>query len=128
MSDPRSGAHADSMDALLEEAARAEADAQGATPGDALAGVNPDTVDARTVIGGIQLVERKLQKALGGHGFEVVDPTGAPFDPARHEAVSTAPAASAEEDGVVAVCFQVGYVINGVVLRPARVVVKQWAS
>ena len=26
------------------------------------------------------------------------------------------------------ICFQVGYVINGVVLRPARVVVKQWAS
>lgn len=92
------------------------------------AGVSPDTVDARTVINGIQLVERKLQKALGGHGFEVVDPTGAPFDPARHEAVSTTPAASAEEDGLVAVCFQAGYVINGVVLRPARVIVKQWAS
>jgi molecular chaperone GrpE len=90
--------------------------------------VNPDAVDARTVVDGIQLVERKLQKALSGHGFEVVDPTGAPFDPARHEAVSTAPAASAEEDGVVAVCFQAGYVINGVVLRPARVIVKQWAS
>jgi molecular chaperone GrpE len=29
---------------------------------------------------------------------------------------------------VVAVCFQAGYVINGVVLRPARVIVKQWAS
>jgi molecular chaperone GrpE len=27
---------------------------------------------------------------------------------------------------VVAVCFQVGYVINGHVLRPARVVVSQW--
>ena len=31
-----------------------------------------------------------------------------------------------DEDGVVAICFQVGYVINGHVLRPARVVVKQW--
>ena len=42
--------------------------------------------------------------------------------------MSTAPAAQPEEDGTVAVCFQVGYVINGVVLRPARVVVKQWTG
>jgi molecular chaperone GrpE len=78
------------------------------------------------VIEGMQLVEKKLFKSLAGHGFEVIDPTGHPFDPARHEAVSTAPAAQPEADGVVAVCFQVGYVINGHVLRPARVVVSQW--
>jgi molecular chaperone GrpE len=47
---------------------------------------------------------------------------------ARDEAVSTAPAVQPDEDGVVAVCFQVGYVINGHVLRPARVVVKQWTG
>jgi molecular chaperone GrpE len=90
--------------------------------------VDPATVDAKTVIEGMQLVDRKLQKSLGGHGFEVVDPTGHPFDPNLHEAVSTAPAAQQEEDGTVAVCFQAGYVINGHVLRPARVIVKQWAG
>jgi len=88
--------------------------------------VDPTTVDSKTVVDGIQLVEKKLHKSLAGHGFEVIDATGKAFDPALHEAVSTAPAASAEEDGVVAVCFQAGYVINGHVLRPARVVVKQW--
>jgi len=90
------------------------------------ANVDPSTVDAKTVVDGVQLVEKKLFKSLAGHGFETVDATGHPFDPTRHEAVSTAPAASAEEDGIVAVTFQVGYVINGHVLRPARVVVKQW--
>ncbi len=90
------------------------------------AAVDPGTVDSKAVIDGMQLVEKKLFKSLAGHGFEIVDPTGHPFDPAMHEAVSTAPAAQAEEDGTVAVCFQVGYVINGHVLRPARVVVKQW--
>jgi len=90
--------------------------------------VDPSTVDAKTVIEGMQLVERKLFKSLAGHGFETIDATGHPFDPARHEAVSTTPAFSAEEDGVVAVTFQVGYVINGHVLRPARVVVKQWTG
>ncbi|MBA3917392.1 MAG: nucleotide exchange factor GrpE [Gemmatimonas sp.] len=88
--------------------------------------VDPSTLDSKTVVDGIQLVEKKLHKSLAGHGFEVIDATGKAFDPALHEAVSTAPAASAEEDGVVAVCFQSGYVINGHVLRPARVVVKQW--
>lgn len=88
--------------------------------------VDPSTLDSKTVLDGIQLVEKKLHKSLAGHGFEVIDATGKAFDPALHEAVSTAPAASAEEDGVVAVCFQSGYVINGHVLRPARVVVKQW--
>lgn len=90
------------------------------------AAVDPSTVDAKAVIDGMQLVEKKLVKSLSGHGFEIIDPTGHAFDPAMHEAVSTAPAAQAEEDGMVAVCFQVGYVINGHVLRPARVVVKQW--
>lgn len=92
------------------------------------AAVDPATIDAKGVIDGMQLVEKKLFKSLAGHGFDVIDPTGHPFDPARHEAVSTAPAAQPEEDGVVAVCFQVGYVINGHVLRPARVVVKQWTG
>lgn len=90
--------------------------------------VDPNTVDAKTVVDGVLMVEKKLFKTLAGHGFETVDPTGRPFDPSQHEAVSTAPAASQEEDGLVAATFQVGYVINGVVLRPARVVVKQWSG
>jgi len=92
------------------------------------ANVDPSTMDSKMVIDGIALVEKKIFKSLAGHGFEVLDPTGHPFNPGLHEAVSTAPAASAEEDGVVAVCFQAGYVINGHVLRPARVVVKQWTG
>ncbi|MBL0937967.1 MAG: nucleotide exchange factor GrpE [Gemmatimonadaceae bacterium] len=92
------------------------------------ANVDPATVDSKSVVDGVQLVEKKLYKSLAGHGFEVIDATGHVFDPALHEAVSTAPAASPEEDGVVAVCFQQGYVINGHVLRPARVVVKQWSG
>lgn len=90
--------------------------------------VDPATVDAKTVVDGVALVEKKLFKSLAGHGFEVVDPTGHAFDPNLHEAVSTAPAAQPEEDGQVAICFQAGYVINGHVLRPARVIVKQWTG
>ncbi len=90
--------------------------------------VDPTTVDAQTVVDGVLMVEKKLFKSLAGHGFETIDATGHPFDPSRHEAVSTMPALTADEDGLVAVTFQVGYVINGHVLRPARVVVKQWTG
>ena len=88
--------------------------------------VDPASVDAKTVVDGVLMVEKKLFKSLAGHGFETIDPTGHAFDPTQHEAVVTTPAATAEEDGVVATTFQVGYIINGHVLRPARVVVKQW--
>ena len=71
-------------------------------------------------------VERKLQKVLAGVGVEVIDPVNAAFDPSLHEAVSTEPAQSAEEDHTVSRVFQVGYRHNGQLLRPARVVVRQW--
>ena len=88
--------------------------------------VDPATTDVQTLVDGVAMVEKKLAKTLAGHGLEIVDPVGHPFDPALHEAVMTEPAASAEEDHLVARTFQVGYVFNGQLLRPARVVVKQW--
>ena len=72
------------------------------------------------------MVERKLHKVLAAVGVEVIDPANTPFDPSVHEAVSTEPAESPEEDDVVSRVFQVGYRHNGQLLRPARVVVKQW--
>lgn len=91
-----------------------------------VAHMTPDGADAKSVLDGIEMVEKKLLKSLAGHGLEVVNPVNAPFDPALHEAISTAPAENADEDHVVAMVYQVGYVLNGTLLRPARVVVKQW--
>jgi molecular chaperone GrpE len=88
--------------------------------------VDSTTVDSRTVVDGVAMVEKKLFKSLAGHGLEVVNPVDHPFDPAVHEAITTTPATSAEEDHLVAQVFQPGYVFRGQLLRPARVVVKQW--
>lgn len=88
--------------------------------------VDPATTDARTVVDGVAMVEKKLLKSLAGHGLEVVDPKGLPFDPALHEAITTTPAPTEAEDHLVAQVYQVGYVFNGTLLRPARVVVMQW--
>jgi molecular chaperone GrpE len=84
------------------------------------------TVDAATVVHGAELVERKLRKVLATAGLEVIDPVDQAFDPALHEAIATEPALSPEDDNVVARVYQPGYVFAGQLLRPARVVVKQW--
>jgi len=88
--------------------------------------VDPSTVDASTIVQGVDMVERKMLKSLAGHGLEVVDPLDHPFDPKVHEAVGTEPALSPEDDHMVGKVYQRGYVFNGQLLRPARVVVKQW--
>jgi molecular chaperone GrpE len=88
--------------------------------------IDPATTDPMTLHKGIELVEQKMMKALGAAGLEVLDPLDQTFDPTLHEAVATEPALSPEDDHTVAKVFQSGYRFNGQLLRPARVVVKQW--
>jgi molecular chaperone GrpE len=88
--------------------------------------VDPASVDPTTIVQGADMVERKLRKVLASAGVEVIDPVDAPFDPAVHEAVSTEPAQSADQDHMISRVFQVGYKHAGQLIRPARVVVKQW--
>jgi molecular chaperone GrpE len=89
--------------------------------------VDPASTDARSVIEGVDLVSKKLLKALTAVGLEIIDPVNQTFDPAFHEAVATEPALSPEDDHVVSQVFQPGYRFAGQLLRPARVVVRQWS-
>ena len=88
--------------------------------------IDPATTDATTVVQGVDMVEKKLMKALGAAGLEIVNPVGETFDPALHEAVATEPTSAREDDHVVSRVYQPGYVFKSQLLRPARVVVKQW--
>lgn len=88
--------------------------------------IDPATTDAGTVVQGVDMVEKKLLKALGNAGLEVINPVGETFDPALHEAVATEPTSAREDDHVVSRVYQPGYVFKSQLLRPARVVVKQW--
>lgn len=90
------------------------------------ADLDPAVTDSHTVIQGVNMVEKKVLKALGTQGLEMVDPVGQAFNPALHEAMGTEPAESEEQDDVVARVYQPGFVFRGQLLRPARVVVKQW--
>jgi molecular chaperone GrpE len=88
--------------------------------------IDPATTDAGTIVQGVDMVEKKLLKALGGAGLEIINPLGETFDPALHEAVATEPTSAREDDHVVSRVYQPGYVFRSQLLRPARVVVKQW--
>jgi molecular chaperone GrpE len=114
-----------------EERARAQADlvkqlVDGLDDLGRVAHVDPRTIDAAAAVHGADIAERKLLKALQGAGLEILNPTDQAFDPALHEAVGTEAALSPEDDHVVARVYQPGYVFNGQLIRPARVVVKQW--
>lgn len=90
--------------------------------------VDPATTDSATVVQGVEMVEKKLAKILATAGLEIINPVDQSFDPALHEAVATEPAVAKEDDHVVARVYQLGYLFKGQLLRPARVVVKQWNS
>lgn len=70
---------------------------------------------------GLSAVDRKLWKQLEDAGVERIDPVGAAFDPALHEAVSTVPAPDRSREHTVSATFQPGYRFKGTLVRPARV-------
>lgn len=88
--------------------------------------VDTSSTDAATVVQGVEMVSKKLHKALAAAGLKAVSPLDQTFDPATQEAVATEPAASREDDDTVARVYQTGYEFHGQLVRPARVVVRQW--
>jgi molecular chaperone GrpE len=76
------------------------------------------------VVKGFAIVRDEFVAALAKAGIQAFSPAGEPFDPNEHEAMAQAPIEGVEP-GTVAEVYQQGYRINGVVLRPARVVVAQ---
>lgn len=80
--------------------------------------------DNEKVREGLELTLRQLQRVAQVSGLVAVDPTGQPFNPEQHQAISTAPAGDAAPGSVLQV-FQKGYLLNDRLLRPALVVVAQ---
>lgn len=72
---------------------------------------------------GVEMVRRQFLSKLESLGVKRIDSEGAVFDPVRHEAVSTVPAATPEDDGRVVGIVRHGYTIGDDVLRPAAVAV-----
>ncbi len=71
---------------------------------------------------GVVLILQQFSDVLRRQGVEREEPVGLPFDPNRHEALAARPHDEIEEDCVIQV-VEPGYVLNGRVVRPAKVVV-----
>jgi molecular chaperone GrpE len=80
------------------------------------------TTDPATLAEGHRATLRLLQTAFERAGITELDPAGQPFDPRLHEAMTTRPSAD-HPAGTVVQVVQKGYVLNGRLLRPARVIV-----
>ena len=85
----------------------------------------PDQATVASVLEGVELVDRKLQRVLAEAGLELVEPVGEVFDPERMEAVARVPVVDPEEDDRVDQVFQRGVVFKGHLVRPARVAVRK---
>lgn len=78
--------------------------------------------DAAALAEGQAATQRLLAKAFDKLGITELNPVGQPFDANQHEAMAMQPSATAEPNSILAV-VQLGYVLNGRLLRPARVIV-----
>lgn len=68
---------------------------------------------------GIVMIRSQLEDTLRRRGLTVLQPLGQKFDPAYHESLGEMETEG--EEGVVAEVLQPGYLLQGKLLRPARV-------
>jgi molecular chaperone GrpE len=91
-----------------------------------VAHLNTEKTSAGAIIDGISLVERKLVDTLAREGLGRIGEVGEPFDPHRHDAITTLPAPSPDLDGTVATVAIPGYEFGSQLLRPAQVQVYEY--
>lgn len=90
---------------------------------DRVAALDLSNATVEAIMEGVDLVARKIVRALEESDVEVIDPKDEPFDPTRMEAMMRVPAPSPDFDDRIAQVLQKGYEIKGILVRPARVAV-----
>lgn len=76
----------------------------------------------KNIIVGVDMVRKQFIETLKNNGVERIEALGEKFDPNFHEAMSQQPADDKEEDTIINE-FQKGYMLNGRLLRPSKVIV-----
>jgi len=79
-----------------------------------------DSEDFEAFRKGLKLLQGQLLGCLQKHGVEMIDTAGKDFDPHVHEAMMQVESPEHEESQVVGE-FERGYLLNGRLLRPAKV-------
>lgn len=72
---------------------------------------------------GTALIYNKLMEYLKSRGLTEIEAKGQPFDTDYHEALTQVPAPSEDLKGKVIDVYQTGYMLNGKILRYAKVIV-----
>lgn len=98
----------DSLEKGVETAQQASAD-EGAT---------------KAIVEGMSLCLKMLSDVMAKEGLSAVDPSGEPFNPNLHQAMSMVENPDMEPNSVVAV-MQKGYTLNERLVRPAMVMVSK---
>lgn len=80
------------------------------------------TEETSPLIEGLLLIIDQFREAMRRHGVEPFQSKGERFDPGLHEAVGQHPT-SDTPPGMILEEVQQGYLVNGRLLRPARVIV-----
>lgn len=81
-----------------------------------------DDKEAKDFVSGIEILQKELHLLLGRFGVEFIGMPGEKFDPLKHEAISQREAPHENQDSIVEV-LQKGSLLNGRLLKPAKVVV-----
>lgn len=82
----------------------------------------PSELQANNWVQGIIFIHKQLQDILLAEGVEIIDPMrGQIFDPNMHEAVDSIESADELETNTIVEVLQVGYKLNGSLIRSARV-------
>ncbi|MGA1047142.1 MAG: nucleotide exchange factor GrpE [Minisyncoccia bacterium] len=81
----------------------------------------PKDLQDNNWVQGVVYIHKQLQDILIAEGVEIVDPIGNIFDPNIHEAVDITEIQDQSKKNTIIEVLQVGYKLNGNLIRSARV-------
>ncbi len=85
---------------------------------------NKESATIENIIEGLKMTDKIFLSTLEKFGVESINPKNQPFNPELHEAVNMLPMPDKESNSVLEV-VQIGFTLNGRLVRPAMVVVVQ---
>ena len=84
--------------------------------------------EGSTFSDGVRNTYAQFERVLESVGVKSYDPKGTAFNPAEHESVELEKVDSPNMDNIVTKVHQKGYILNGKVIRPARVSVGHYEA
>lgn len=83
-----------------------------------------ESVKDENTLKGIEMLERAIDAGFEKLGVQKIEALGLPLDPNVHNALAVV-AKDGYEDGIIVEEFQVGYKMDGKVIRPSQVLVNK---